>query len=187
MTYPDRPTIDYPNLPYLPREGIQTAGNNHYATRSLFIETAPTDEVKAKALWTMAEHEVYAYGRWFPSAWMVYIHAVDEYDALRKLCGNVRQWEHVKAMFPKVGRGHILEAWEAEQRYLQRSRIRGALEKTAVVPGAPGQTAAAKQLLSMIDGPAKRGRPATEKANPETERAAAAVAAAASRVVDFQR
>lgn len=183
----ERPIIDYANLPYLPREGIQAAGNNQYLTRSLFIETANTEELKAKAMWTMAEHEVYAYGRWFPSAWMAYIHATDEYDALRKICGNVRQWEHIKEMFATVKRLHTLEAWEAEQKYLQRSRIRNALEKTATVPGAPGQTAAAKQLLAMIDGPKKRGRPVEEKVDPEKEKAAAAVAAAAQRVVDFQR
>lgn len=182
----ERPTIDYANLPYLPREGIQAAGSNRYLTRSLFIETAP-DDAKHEALWTMAEHEVWAYGRWFPSAWMTYIYATDEYDAIRKLVGNVRQWEHVKAMFAKVGRGHILEAWEAEQRLLQRSRIRAALEKTAVVPGAPGQTAAAKQLLAMLDGPKKRGRPAGEKPDEGKAKAVAALESVAARVIDFQR
>ncbi|MDY0087128.1 MAG: hypothetical protein RBS78_01020 [Coriobacteriia bacterium] len=184
----ERPVIDYAALPYLPREGVQAAGNNQYLTRSLFLETASTKEQEALALWTMSEHEVFANGKWYPSAWMVYIHATDEYDALRKICGNVRQWEHIKAMFEKVGRAHILEAWEAEQRYLQKSRVRAALEKTAIVPGAPGQTAAAKMLLAMVEGKGRGpGRPKQEKPNPESEKAKSAAEEAISRVVDFQK
>lgn len=183
----ERPVIDYAALPHLPREGVQTPGNNRYMTRSLFIETASTEDQKANALWTMAEHEVWAYGKWYPSAWMAYIHATDEYDALRKICGNVRQWECIKEMFEKVGRLHTLEAWQAEQTYLQRSRIRAALERTAIVPGAPGQTAAAKMLLALVDGPAKRGRPKKEAVDPEVAKREAAAVAAAARVVDFQK
>lgn len=154
---PPRPDFDYPNMPYLAREGIQSKGNNKYATRALFLETAERD-MKPQALWCLAEHEIFAYGRWFPSAWMVYIYATDEYDALRKLCGNVRQWEHIKAMTqPKVFANH-LEKWQAEQAYLQKAMIRKTLLDNAIA-GAPGYTTAAKMLLSMVEGKNPVGRP----------------------------
>ena len=164
---PDRPIIDYAKLPYLPREGIQAAGNFKYATRSLFLETAP-EERKPEALWCLAEHEVFAYGKWYPSAWMVYIHATDEYDALRKICGNVRQWEHIKAMKGPKDMEAMLENWRIEQAYLQRSRLKEVLTAGAT-SGLPGYTAAAKMLLAMIDGPAKRGRPKKEKEAPPVD------------------
>ena len=160
-TIPERPVIDYANLPYLPREGIQAAGNYKYATRSMFLETA-LPERKELALWCLAEHEIFAYGRWYPSAWMVYIHATDEYDALRKLCGNVRQWEHIKAMKLPKDMSVLLENWQIEQAYLQRSALKERLTRGAL-SGAPGYTAAAKMLLQMIDAPAKRGRPKKAK------------------------
>lgn len=178
----DRPIIDYPNLPYLSREGIYTS-NNNYATRSLFLETARED-MKPDALWTLAETEVFAHDRWFPSAWMAYIHATDEYDALRKICGNVRQWEHIKAMFEKTGRTHTLDAWVAEQVYLQKSKLRHTLTIGAL-SGGPGYTAAAKMLLAILDGPAKRGRPKTEK--PKDDEKEAAVSEDAARILQFQR
>lgn len=158
---PDRPIIDYANLPHLPREGIQPAANYKYATRSLFLETAPEDK-KPDAMWCLAEHEVYAYGKWYPSAWMAYIYATDEYDALRKICGNVRQWEHIKAMFVRVGRTGLLDAWQAEQAYRQRTILREKLTQ-GVISMAPGYTTAAKILLQLIDAPAKRGRPKKDK------------------------
>lgn len=176
-----RPVIDYENLPYLPREGIQAEGNYKYATRSLFLETA-RDEQKPKALWCLAEHEIFAYGKWFPSAWMVYMHATDEYDALRKICGNVRQWEHIKAMKGPKDMGLLLEDWQREQAYLQRSKLREQLTKGAL-SGLPGYTAAAKMLLQMIDGPLKRGRPAKPKDQPKDP----GVEEDANRILQFRQ
>ncbi len=181
---PTRPEIDYAKMPYLPREGIQTAGNNHYATRSLFLETSDAEN-KPKARWVLSEHEVFAYGFWVPSAWMVYLHADDEYDALRKICGNVRQWDCIKAMI-LPGRGPfsevILPLWHQEQAMMQRSRIKNTLT-TGALSGGPGYTAAAKMLLQMVDAPPK-GRPKKEKAAPKVEDA---VAADASRVLLFRK
>ena len=162
----DRPTIDYPNLSYLPREGIQTEGNNAWATRSLFLETAkPEHEVDAR--WCLSEHEVFAHDKWYPSAWMVYIHAADEYDALRKICGNVKQWEHIKKFLDKWRKG-MFEMWCAEQAYIQRSQLKQRLMDGALSES-PGYTAAAKMLLQMIDGPKKVGRPRKEKVEPSDD------------------
>lgn len=162
----ERPTIDYANLPYLPREGIQTAGNNAWATRSLFLETA-TAEFEEQARWCVSEHEIFAHGKWYPSAWMVYIHAADEYDALRKICGNVKQWEHIKKFLDKWRKG-MFEMWVAEQAYVQRSILKQRLMNGAL-SAAPGYTAAAKMLLQMIDGPKKVGRPKKEPEVPKDE------------------
>lgn len=163
-----RPTIDYANLPHMAREGIQAGGNNHYVTRGLFIETAPNEEAKKSALWTLAEHEVYAYGKWYPSAWMAFIHSIDEYDAARKICGNLRQWELILQMLENRGRGHTLESWRAEWSALQRSILRQSLMLTAL-HGGSGATAAVKQLLAMTDPPQKPGRPANKTKPTKTE------------------
>lgn len=158
---PERPMIDYENLPYLPREGIQAAGNNKFATRSLFLETA-NPEHKADAPWCLSEHEIYAFGRWYPSAWMAYIHATDEYDALRKICGNVRQWEAVKKMTQPKDFTVILENWKLEQAYMQKSKMRDTLYRHAV-SGGKGFSASARLVLQMIDGQKPMGRPKKEK------------------------
>lgn len=176
----ERPEIDYPSLPYLPREGVQTAGNNAYATRSLFLETAKPDHEK-QALWCLSEHEVFAHGRWYPSAWMTYIYATDEYDALRKICGNVKQWELIKTFLAKWRKG-MYDAWQMEQGYVQKSRIRQTLIRGAT-GGEPGYTAAARMVLQMLDGPVKRGRP--KKDEPEAPKDAG-VAEDAGRILQFR-
>jgi hypothetical protein len=160
-TIPPCPDYDYANMPFLPREGVQSKGNNKYATRSMFLETA-REQDKPNAMWCLAEHEIYAYDRWYPSAWMVYINAVDEYDALRKLCGNVRQWEHIKAMKLPKDFSRILENWTAEWAYLQKASIRKTLLDNCLA-GAPGYTTGAKMLLAMLDGKNPVGRPKKEK------------------------
>jgi hypothetical protein len=163
--WPERPDFDYPNMPYLPREGFQSKGNNKYATRAMFLETAE-EAMKPFAPWCLSEHEIFAYGRWYPSAWMVYIHATDEYDALRKICGNVRQWERIKAMKAPKDFSKVLADWHAEWAYLQKAGIRKTLLDNALA-GAAGYTTAAKMLLAMIDGKNPVGRPKKEKVKVE--------------------
>lgn len=158
----ERLHIDYTQLPYLPREGIQTKGNNKFMTKSLFLESAD-EEDKPKAVWTLAEHEVEAYGRWYPSAWMAYIHATDEYDALRKIVGNVRHWEALKKWTNKkngVKFIDLLADWQLEQAHIQRSQLRAALTVSAIQDGS---TAAARTLLQMLDKQPV-GRPTKPKA-----------------------
>lgn len=176
----ERPIIDYAKLPHLPREGIQTAGNNAWATRSLFLETAKPEHEQA-AMWCLSEHEVLAHGRWYPSAWMCFIHATDEYDALRKICGNVKQWEAIKSFLEKYRIG-MYDAWVAEQAYVQRSALRATLH-TAALSLTPGYTAAAKMLLAMIDGPVKKGRPKKDEPKVEDK----GIEEDAGRVLTFSR
>ena len=176
----ERPEIDYRNLPHLPREGVQTAGNNAYATRSLFLETAKPDHEK-QALWCLSEHEIFAHGRWYPSAWMAFIYATDEYDALRKICGNVKQWELIKAFLDKWRKG-VYDSWVMEQGYVQKSCIRQTLLQGAL-SGDPGYTAAARMVLQMLDGPGKVGRPKKEDGEAPKD---AGVSDDANRILQFR-
>lgn len=162
MSPTTRPEYDYINWPHAPREGYQDKGNNKFLTRGLFLETAKPENEK-DAVWCLSEHEVFAHGRWYPSAWMVYIHAVDEYDALRKICGNVRQWERIKEMRQPKDFSLILEDWQAEQAMIQKAALRTTMLNHCKL-GEPGYTAAAKMVLAMIDGKAPRGRPVKAKA-----------------------
>lgn len=183
FTNPDEcPDIDYLLVPDMPRTGVQSGGNNAYVTRSLFLETAPSDKEK-DALWCMAEHEIWAHGRWYPSAWKVYIYSTDEYEALRRICGNVKQWTYIKEMFEKVGRGHILEAWEAEQGLIQKSILR----RNLMTAAADGKVGAAKMVMEMIDGKAKIGRPKKDKPDARKDNLDDAASEAMKRVVDFSQ
>lgn len=159
----ERPIIDYANLPYLPHEGIRAGGcANKFYTRSLFLELCNVlARERDKAIWTLSETEVFENGRWYPSAWQAYIHSVDEYDALRKICGNLYQWEKIKLTFERL-RPWMYPKWVEEQKMLQESAIRAALLKTATEGGA-ASTAAAKVLLSPTQVKAPIGRPKKPK------------------------
>lgn len=181
MDRPERPIIDYANLPYLPRCGITGDSESNFITRSLFLETAHPG-YEDKAIWCLSEQEIYANGKWYPSAWMAYIYSIDEYDAIRKICGNVRQWHLIERMFKSVNKEHILQGWRDEQAMVQRSRLRELLVSEAE-SGGKGTVTAVKALLPMIDVPKGRGRPVKKKAKEDKTSAEAA----ASRVLDFQK
>lgn len=151
----EKPNIDYANLPYLSREGIQSEGNNRFLTRTLFLESSPGDK-QHMSLWCLSEHEIYVptENRWVPSAWLAYINAESEYDALMKICGNIRQWEAIKLC---TWFKPYYEQWVEEQECLQELEVRRALLE-GIRSGKAGYTAAAKQLMQMIQGK-KSGRP----------------------------
>lgn len=184
MNTPPKPEFDYATMPYLDREGIQGRGKSKFLTKSLFLETC-APEMYDSVLWCLSEHEVYCpdLNRWIPSAWMVYLHATDEYDALRKICGNVRQWEAIKGMTTNKGRKmtDVIADWHSEQALMQKQHIKDTLLRGAI-SGAPGYTAAAKMLLTLIDGPMKRGRPNKAKDTKPEEAHEAGTAADAERL-----
>lgn len=183
MIDPIKPDFDYPSMPFLSREGIQGRGKSKFLTRSLFLETCDP-EMYDSVVWCLSEHEIYCpdLKRWIPSAWMVYLYATDEYDALRKICGNVRQWEAIKKMTTNSGRKMIdvIGDWQAEQSMIQRGAIRDTLLRGAI-SGSPGYTAAAKMLLQIIDAPV-RGRPVKNKDKQPQEVQDAAAADDAGRL-----
>lgn len=161
----EKPNIDYAKMPFQPRDGVQGKGKGKYLTKSLFLETSAL-EAKPDALWTLQEHEVFAFGKWYPSAWMIYIHAVDEYDALRKICGNVKQWERIKSMREPKNMEDVIGMWHTEWNYLQRTRIREQLEVAARVDGS---VTAMRTMLQLLDGPKPMGRPKKVKEKPPVE------------------
>lgn len=157
---PPKPEFDYGSFPHLTRDGFRTSGNFKIRTRSLFREECPEGE-EAEVMWTLSDQEYYCpvQKRWIPSACLVYIHADDEYDALRKIVGSSKQWDTLKETkwFPAY-----LEMWQAEQAHLQKSAIRAQL-LDGVLSGGPGYVSAARTLLDMIDGKQAVGRPKRKK------------------------
>lgn len=169
----ERPDFDYVNMPHLPREGVQAAGNNKFRTKSLFLETCPADKI-ADVMWCLSEHEVYCNrtNRWLPSACMVYINAADEYDALRKIVGSVRHWEVLKGWtLPNQNKFiDILEGWRIEQAYIQTSAIKATLLEIAT---SKGDVSASRTLLQLINGkpPGRPRKPVRGKESaPKTTR-----------------
>lgn len=180
-----KPPFNYVGMPHLPRSGFQIGQQCHYATKGLFLETA-TPEYVETAPWTLAEEAQFAHNRWYPSAWMIYIYASDEYDALRKLCGSVKQWEKVSSMYMNGSSSTfeelMLRHWRTEQTQMQRLALKTTLTEGAL-SGKAGYTSAAKMLLQMIDAPA-RGRPKKDRSKKKDDDAA--VSADVSRVVAFR-
>lgn len=168
---PAKPAFDYVRWPYSPREGYQAEGNFRYLTASLFLETAPEDKYPL-VRYCLTEHEVYVpvLGKWLPSARLIYTHAIDEYDAMRKLVGNPNHWERVLAL-PRIAT--LIDDWRAEQTHMQRLVIREALWATMATQ--PKSTvSAAKALLQMIDSKAyskAKHRRGTKAAEPPSETA----------------
>jgi len=158
----DNPVVfNYKEFPHLPRSGIHAESNLRFRTVSLFLETCPKgseDEVK----WSLSETEQWCEvtQRWIPSAWMCYIYAENEYDAMRKIVGNIRQWEMLKGLkwFKEK-----FSMWEAEQDMMIKATIRSSLERT-VLEGGQGSTTASKMLLDYFSHEPKKPRQKTSTA-----------------------
>lgn len=139
--------FDYRKFPHLSREGILADTNNKFRTVSLFLETCPKGS-EHEVMWCLSETEQYCEvtQRWIPSAWMVYIYADNEYDAMRKIVGNVRQWETLTKLkwFKEK-----YSMWVQEQQMMQKSVIKSALMLT-VLSGANGTVSAAKMLMDQF-------------------------------------
>lgn len=182
----NKPTFDYAAFPPLPREGIQSEGNNKYVTVGLFLETAHENRME-HVRWCLSEHEIFcpAQNRWIPSAWCLYLASKDEYDAMRKMVGNVYQWETLKKLdwFKQK-----LEMWQLEHSMATRMTIRDALMRK-VYEGGSGDVAAAKLLLEKFnvegDISKKRGRPKKERE--ETAQAPSEVDEDLNRIIQFQQ
>lgn len=157
-----KPHFNYAEFPHLSREGILSEGNSKFRTVSLFLETCPKGK-EDEVLWCLSETEQWceASDRWVPSAWMCYLYADNEYDAMRKIVGNIRQWEILKELkwFKEK-----FAMWEAEQDMMIKSNIKSALAGI-VTAGAQGSTGAAKMLLDYFGTTVKKGkgRPVKEK------------------------
>lgn len=161
--------FNYKEFPHLKREGILSEGNNKFMTLSLFLETCPKGKEK-EVRWCLSESEQYCEvtERWIPSAWMCFIFADNEYDAMRKIVGNVRQWEQLKSLkwFKEK-----YALWEEERQMMQTSTIQQSLILT-VQSGGAGSVSAAKMLMEQFTTGEKKkvGRPTKQKTQSEEEK-----------------
>lgn len=154
--------IDYNNIPPQPRKGIKGEINNKFYTRGLFYEQA---EDKDTALFALEDDEIEHNGKTLPCAALIYIYSKSEYDAMRKICGNMKQWELLKTL-PWFA--PVYERWKEEQNCVQRDIVKDKLLST-IKAGNSQSVAAARQLIQMIDGK-QSGRPEKKKsANPIEE------------------
>lgn len=183
---PSKPEFDYANWPDAPRVGFRHDGNNNFATRALFLETC---EDFSMVQYTLTEDAKWCpeVQRWLPSAWMIYIHSSDEYEAARRIAGNVRGWEAIKGMtLPWRGKfiTQILPDWEAEQIFLQKSKLKREL-LASIRAGRPGIAGAARMVLQIIEGKNPVGRPkGKDKGEPEPT---GDVEGDSARIFDFQQ
>lgn len=165
-----QPIFDYAKFPHLKREGILSEGNNKFMTLSLFLETCPKGK-EAEIRWCLSESEQYCEvtERWIPSAWMCFLFADNEYDAMRKIVGNVRQWEQLKSLkwFKEK-----YALWEEERLMMQTSTIQQSL-LLSVQSGGAGSVSAAKMLMEQFngaEGKKKVGRPVKQKSQDESDK-----------------
>ena len=141
-------TIDYRDMPELPRSGFK-GENGKMLTLGLFVETAPTG-TEHRAIYTLGEKEVVINGKIKPSAWMIYINCQSDYEAMRKLVGNPKQWEMLKQL--KWFQENLV-MWQYEQKQIQKAIIQECLNEV-MLESEKGATAvsAAKALLLHIEG-----------------------------------
>lgn len=149
----------YRQWPHRSPEGVWDENHRHRLTRGLFIEMWEKGDENS-ALYTLHHEERVwsATGRMYPSAARIYVNATDEYDALRKLVGEVEQWETLKAT---VWFQPYIEKWHKEWAMLQRSMMLNKLRNLAMT-GQPGAVTAARTIIAELNkNPV--GRPRKEK------------------------
>lgn len=150
-------------------------------TRSLFLEAqdwAVKKKGKIKPLYSLTEDE----REGLPSAYQIYMHSVDEYDAAMKLVGSMRHWRKLckldwflEGIPDKMFEG--LKQWREDMKYRDASTAKRQLMSAA--NSTRGDTAAARKILDMsVDKAAKRPVGAPKKTKePEDNGAQGRVAA----------
>lgn len=164
---PEQPKFDYRSMPHLHRLGQwTTSGNYKMLTQSLFVEKCP-DGLEEYTLWTLKEDAVYSkkHGKWFPSAWLVFINADDEYDAAMKIVGNLKQWELLKSL---KWFDNYYQNWYEEWRILTLNTMRNNLMDTAL-NGSAGAVTAARTIIQLLDQKNPTGRPKKVKEPDKSE------------------
>lgn len=145
----------YASLPFADRRGTRMPGNYVWATMALFYGISEFPDV---VRWTLGPWEEKIGDRVIPSAHLCFVYAIDEYDAARKLVGNLEHWDALCATswFPKY-----LTIWRREQAAYQKTQLKLSLQLASLGANA---VPAARTLIQMIDGSlGKKGRPNKEK------------------------
>lgn len=139
-------------------------GRNLDATQGLFYEFPGN---KDDAAYTLKNEDVEYNGKQKVSAYQVYMHAIDEYDAAIKLVGSMKHWRKLCGLkwFIEGIPEHSfegLDSWREDMRLRDESRAKKQLMDSAM----SGNVAAQKVLF----GEKKETKPKTKaKEDPEVK------------------
>ena len=164
--------MDYQNFTGFQELGTDRSvlldAQNRMRTGNLFLETTDNPERYAP-IYSLRDTD----NNGLPSAYLIYMTSVDEYDAATKLVGSLRHWRKLlnAAWFmngnAKKGFEGLLQ-WRQDMTDRDASGGKRALLKQA----GKGDTSAARKLVDMAkpaEAP-KVGRPGTKAAKAETEK-----------------
>jgi len=149
------------NLPTTEAFDKLYASNGNFSKVLMFWEmSTPAKRAKYPPVFTLKQN---AY-KGLPSAYLVYMDAVDEYDAATKLTPNMKMWDElVSAQWFFEGdprHGHQgLKVWREHKRAKDASAMKALLIKKAK----GGDTTAAKAVLQETKGKAPVGRKSKQK------------------------
>lgn len=146
--------FDYAGWKYQSARGIR-GGNNLFLMSALFVDKERRDDL---ALYTSHEEEFEYRGKVWPSAYQIVIQAQDEYDAMRKLVGNQKQWDELKTL-------EWFSEWLDRALREQRSRQESAIRKVMLELAEDGDKQAAKIVLELAKAKRPVGRPKKAKTN----------------------
>lgn len=130
-------------------------------TQSLFLEKQPYKlRKKYPPLYSLTEEE----REGLPSAYQIYMHSTDEYEAAMKLVGSMRHWRKLcvlewfmEGIKEKLFEG--LNQWREDMRMRDASEAKSHLRKAAK----KGDTSSARKLLDTSVDPAMRRGPGAPK------------------------
>jgi hypothetical protein len=130
-------------------------------TQSLFLESQPYRlKKKYPPVYSLTEEE----REGLPSAYQIYMHSTDEYEAAMKLVGSMRHWRKLCALKwfmegikDKMFEG--LEQWREDMRMRDASEAKAHLRMAAK----KGDTSSARKLLDTSKDPADRRGPGAPK------------------------
>ena len=143
-----------------PSELLQ--GNNNPATKGLFVEICTGGRVKP--LYTLKSRTFEKNGIVYPSAYLIYMNSVDEYDAAMKLVGSLDHWRTLCACEWFMHGGLVGTSFDGLIRWREdmEARDRSEAKKALIMAQAEGNVAAARYLHEksgvVKKAPAKKKR-----------------------------
>ena len=140
-------------------------------TASLFLETSVKERLeKFPPIYTLRNREYNG----LPSAYLIYMSSVDEYDAAMKIVGSMSHWRKLlncKWFMEGITFIEGLEQWRIDMALRDASMAKGGLIRATKT----GDTSSARRLLDMSEIKSKNpvGRPKTKEAKKADELAQA--------------
>lgn len=170
--------FDYPGWQQAPARGLR-GGNHNFLMGALFYDQDWREDLAVYVLGT--EEYTTPGGRVLPSAYQIVTNAIDEYDAMKKLVGNLEQWDRLKEL---EWFSSWLERALREQLQRQISKVRTAMLWQAL----EGDNTAARTVLAIDKQMNTKpvGRP-KGKRNEDPKKPKTDNAADAGRISQFRR